>query len=110
MTDREIAVMYKQAANKSNQIKIIADLNVKSVKQAKQKIMELGFDLPVKTQDNNTDIFWSEEEIKTLVQLRDGDGLSFEEIAIYLPKHSVRACGRKYYNLKMEEKPLRNAV
>lgn len=110
MTDREIAVMYKQAANKSNQIKIIADLNVKSVKQAKQKIVELGFSLPLKTFSGTISTDWSNDEIKTLLRLRDELKMPFTKIALYLPRHTERACGRKYYNLKMEEKPLRNAV
>lgn len=46
MEDSEILVMYNQAKNKRDQVKILADLNVVPVEEMVEKLTSLGCELP----------------------------------------------------------------
>lgn len=100
MTDGEIAVMYRQAANQNHQLRIIADLNAKTLSDVKDKIVRLGFELPQqhKNKTGKTNNDWTDDEVEMLKELR-AKKLMFGQISSYFPRHSERSCRKKYWEI-----------
>lgn len=88
MSDEEIRIMFKQCKCPIHQVRIIADLNVKSVHETKEKLMSLGFkkeDMSRLRADSDSvrkpvQGEWTEEQCEILHSLRR-KGMTCKEIA-----------------------------
>ncbi|MBR4906580.1 MAG: hypothetical protein IKZ44_06960 [Clostridia bacterium] len=98
MSDSEIAVSFRQAADKRHQIRIIAELNLKTIDETVEKLNTLGFDTKQFKKDK-TYRLWKAEDIKLLMRCKDVYGLSWKEIGKMLNR-SPEACSDKYLRTK----------
>ena len=97
MTDREIAASYREAKNQLDQVRVIADLNIRSTLEVCDKLDSLGFDTTryritrIHPKDNS----WGDEEIRLLFRLREVYNYTFVQIGEALGK-SASSCKQKY--------------
>ncbi len=88
MTDMEIATSYRQAKNKEMQVRVIADLNVRTCREVCDKLEMLGFDMRRyrALRLSAKESAWNEDEVMLMMRLRDVYDYSFAEIAKALDK------------------------
>ena len=82
--DEDIAVSYRQAKDKKEQIHILAELNAVSIKVMKAKLISLGFYLSHKTYSRAD--MWTDKEQDKMVDFIN-KGFTCIQIAKFLSRH-----------------------
>jgi hypothetical protein len=94
MTDTEIRTMYLQAKNPKKQLRIIADLNGRSIEETVERLNAIGIE--VKLPEKRVVIpseAWTNDELKRLWYLRMS-GLSWRQCGEMIGR-SEQACIKK---------------
>ena len=116
-TDEEICSLYREAANKRSQIKIIAELNSTSIERIKKVLVAHGYDLksspPLDRKRNYTisskeRLIWTPEQVAELIRLHD-EKFTNAEIAERMKIRHV-AVTNKLVHLHIKANPSRKKV
>ena len=104
MTDKEILRNWRNARNKAYQVRVLAELNARSVKDTIDKLLSLGIDLDTDDMRKyygigcNDRKMWTQQEIDKLVELK-AKGALWKEIAYELGRSSG-SVQNKYLHVK----------
>lgn len=101
MTDAQMRRLYRQADNKVHQIRVLAELNARSIKETVEKLESIGCEVDrqkVTAIHGGTDRkVWTQAEIDKLFEMKRA-GRSWEEIAYELNRH-CQAVRSKYQRI-----------
>lgn len=110
MTDGEIVASYRQAANKKQQIGILADLTRKKVPEVIAILQQNGENIPMGAEDGDTSgqVRWTNEREAKLLALKEA-GKTWQEIADEIGGTN-KSVSMHYYNMtKPKHTPKKNA-
>lgn len=99
MTDSEIVALYRQAANKKQQIGILADLTCKKVPEVIAILQQNGESVPMGADkgDTNGRVEWTNEREAKLLALKEA-GKTWQEIADEIGGTN-KSVSQHYYNM-----------
>lgn len=100
MTDSELKVSYLQAANRDSQVKVIAELNARSVKDTIDKLESLGLEVNVPRVTatyGNRRRSWKQAEVDKMMRMRS-EGNTWREIGFALCR-SMDTVQNKYLRI-----------
>ena len=86
MTDSELKVSYLQAANRTNQVRVLAELNARSINDTVGKLQSLGLDVDVRgvaTSYGACRRTWKQKEVDRMMLMRS-EGHTWREIGYAL--------------------------
>lgn len=90
MTDAQMRRLYRQADNKVHQVRVLAELNARSIKETVEKLESIGCEVDrarVTAIHAGTDRkAWTQAEIDKLFEMKR-TGRTWEEIAYELNRH-----------------------
>lgn len=102
MTDEEIRNSWRRCRNKEYHVRIIAELNARSIKDTVKKLKSLGIDVDEKRATacfgNEMRKSWTQKDIDKLIRLHD-EGKSWKEIGYELDR-SGGSVQNKYLRMK----------
>lgn len=102
MTDDEIKVSFRQAKDKPMQVRILAELNLKTVEDMARILESLGFDLTgivEKVGYRSRSAMWTQEETETMLLMREVQMMPFDKIAVAIHR-SEYAVKKRYTTLR----------
>ena len=111
MTDEQIAVSYRDAKDKIYQVRILAELNARSVRDTIAKLESLGIEIDRKRicarYGGLSRRDWRQDEIDKLFELK-AKGYTYREIALELNR-AKNAVENKYWRITNGEDKKWNA-
>lgn len=101
MTDAQMRRLYRQADNKVHQVRVLAELNARSIKDTVEKLESIGCEVDfasVTAINGGTDRkAWTKAEVEKLFEMKRA-GRSWKEIAYELNRH-WKAVQNKYLRI-----------
>ena len=101
MTDAQMRRLYRQADNKVHQVRVLAELNARSIKDTVEKLESIGCEVDrarvTAIHGGTNRKAWTQAEVDKLFEMKR-TGRSWEEIAYELNRH-WRAVQNKYQRI-----------
>lgn len=101
MTDAQMRRLYRQADNKVHQVRVLAELNARSIKDTVEKLESIGCEVDrqkvTAIHGGTNRKAWTQAEVDKLLEMKRA-GRSWEEIANELNRH-WRAVQNKYQRI-----------
>ena len=101
MTDAQMRRLYRQADNKVHQVRVLAELNARSIKDTVEKLESIGCEVDrqkVTVIHGGTNRkAWTQAEVDKLFEMKRA-GRSWEEIGYELNRHR-KAVENKYFRI-----------
>ena len=101
MTDAQMRRLYRQAENKVHQVRVLAELNARSIKDIVDKLESIGCEVDrqkvTAIHGGTNRKSWTQAEVKKLLDMKNA-GRPWEEIAYELNRH-WRAVQNKYQRI-----------
>ena len=101
MTDAQMRRLYRQADNKVHQVRVLAELNARSIKDTVEKLESIGCEVDrarvTAIHGGTNRKAWTQAEVDKLFEMKRA-GRSWEEIAYELNRH-WRAVQNKYQRI-----------
>ena len=101
MTDAQMRRLYRQADNKVHQVRVLAELNARSIKDTVEKLESIGCEVDrakvTAIHGGTNRKAWTQSEVDKLFEMKR-EGRSWEEIAYELNRH-WRAVQNKYQRI-----------
>lgn len=101
MTDAQMRRLYRQADNKVHQVRVLAELNARSIKDTVEKLESIGCEVDrqkvTAIHGGTNRKAWTQAEVDKLFEMKR-EGRSWEEIAYELNRH-WRAVQNKYQRI-----------
>ena len=101
MTDAQMRRLYRQADNKVHQVRVLAELNARSIKDTVDKLESIGCEVDrqkvTAIHGGTNRKSWTQAEVKKLLDMKNA-GRPWEEIAYELNRH-WRAVQNKYQRI-----------
>ncbi len=92
MTDAQMRRLYRQADNKVHQVRVLAELNARSIKDTVEKLESIGCEVDrqkvtaIRVKTNRK--AWTQAEVEKLFEMKRA-GRSWEEIGYELNRHPM---------------------
>ena len=101
MTDAQMRRLYRQADNKVHQVRVLAELNARSIKETVEKLESIGCEVDrqkvTAIHGGTNRKAWTRAEVDKLFEMKRA-GRSWEEIAYELNRH-WKAVENKYFRI-----------